>query len=322
MCTAIRCGGKRSFLARTLDLEYSYNEKVTVLPKNFPLKFRHTDTLKRHYAMIGMATSVGGYPLYYDGVNEYGLSMAGLNFPISASFGRYENGKRNIAVFELIPYVLSRYMKAEEAVKDIRSLNIIGENFSENMPSAPLHFIIADKKDCYTVERTLSGLKIYDNDVGVLTNEPPFDFHRRNLSLYMNLSSEKSENRFARGIDLERFSKGMGAVGLPGDNSSTSRFVRAAFNKFSMEKGGYIESAGDVFNLMSSVFVVRGSVMENSEPALTLYTAVMDLDESIYYFSTENCRQISSVSLKNEDLDKSEIIEYSLSKKESIRKLN
>lgn len=322
MCTAIRCGGKRSFLARTLDLEYSYNEKVTVMPRNFPLKFRHTEDLDSHYAIIGMATSVGGYPLYYDGVNEYGLSMAGLNFPISASFGRYENGKRNIAVFELIPYVLSRYMKAEEAVKDIRSLNIIGEAFSENMPSAPLHFIIADKENCYTVERTLSGLKIYDNDVGVLTNEPSFDFHRKNLSLYMNLSSEKSENRFAKEIELERFSKGMSAIGLPGDNSSTSRFVRAAFNKFSMEKGGYIDSATDVFNLISSVSVVKGSVVENGKCVVSLYTSVMDLEEVIYYFSTEKCRQICSIALKNEDLDGEKIIEYELIKEENIKKLN
>lgn len=84
MCTAVTYKTRDFYFGRTLDYEISYNEMITVTPRNFHIKFTKVNEMKNHYAMIGMATVVNGYPLYYDATNEEGLSMAGLNFPDNA----------------------------------------------------------------------------------------------------------------------------------------------------------------------------------------------------------------------------------------------
>ena len=116
-----------------------------------------------------------------------------------------------------------------EQVRDyLIGLNLIGETFAGKYPASSLHWLIADEKQSITVEMVEEGLRIYDNPVGVLTNNPPFDKQMFLLNNYMQLSPKQPENNLAPGV-LGTYSRGMGALGLPGDLSSTSRFVRAAF---------------------------------------------------------------------------------------------
>lgn len=322
MCTAVSYSAKRHYFGRTLDLEYSFDEKVTVVPRNFPLKFKYCKTQKSHFAIIGMATVCDGYPLYYDAVNEHGLCIAALNFPISAHFTSCKEGVKNIATFEVIPYILGKYESADMAMREMRTLNITNDPFSSTMLAATLHWIICDKHNCYTVEKTKEGLKIYENDVGVLTNEPSFDFHRKNLSLYMNVSPKSAKNEFSKKIKISPFSKGMGALGLPGDNSSCSRFIRAAFNTLNREFESGEGGVTDFFNIMSSVFVTRGSVVEAEKSVVSLYTSCIDADDGVYYYSSEKNRQICAVAMKREELDSSELICYDLEKGENIKSQN
>ena len=86
MCTAAVYQTKDHYFGRNLDLEYSYQESITIAPRNYPFSFRKLPEMKTHYAIIGMAYVLEGYPLYYDATNEKGLSMAGLNFPGSAAY--------------------------------------------------------------------------------------------------------------------------------------------------------------------------------------------------------------------------------------------
>ena len=103
MCTAAAFQTKDFYFGRTLDYECSYGECVTVTPRRYPFSFRHMGRLDAHYAMIGMAHVADGYPLYYDAVNEAGLGMAGLNFVGNAQYAEVQEGKENVAQFELIP---------------------------------------------------------------------------------------------------------------------------------------------------------------------------------------------------------------------------
>ena len=103
--------------------------------------------------------------------------------------------------------------------------------FSENLPSGMLHWIISDKSGSITVESMKDGLHIHENPVGVLTNNPPFEQQMFMLNNYMGLSPKQPENHFADKLDLNMYSRGMGALGLPGDLSSASRFARVAFTK-------------------------------------------------------------------------------------------
>ena len=162
MCTAATYRTKDFYFGRTLDYEFSYGEEITVTPRNYPFSFRYLPEKREHYAIIGMAHVEEDYPLYYDAVNEKGLGMAGLNFVGNAVYGEVREGKENVAVFELIPYILSQCENTEEARKLLGKIQITDTKFKEQLPNGRLHWIIADEKEAITVESVTEGLKIYD----------------------------------------------------------------------------------------------------------------------------------------------------------------
>ena len=125
MCTAISFYTKDHYFGRNLDLEYSYNETITITPRNYPLHFRYKDALKKHYAIIGMAYIQDSYPLYYEATNEKGLSMAALYFPENAEYKPYITGKNNVAPFEFIPWVLAQCESVKAAHELLSNLNLV-----------------------------------------------------------------------------------------------------------------------------------------------------------------------------------------------------
>ncbi len=320
MCTAITYNTKDHYFGRNLDLEYSYKETVTITPRNYPFHFRKGKEINQHYALIGMAYVALDYPLYYDAINEKGLGMAGLNFPKNADYKEEQPEKDNIAPFEFIPWVLSQCATLEEAKSLLNNINIINLNFSEQLPVSPLHWIIADKKNSITVECVKEGLKIYDNPVGVLTNNPTFDIHMFNLNNYMNLSVEPPKNNFSNKLNLEAYSRGMGALGLPGDLSSASRFVKAAFTKMNSLSGdSESESISQFFHILGSVDQQRGCVhMGENQYEITIYSSCCNMDKGIYYYTTYENNQITGVNMYKENLDGKDLINYDLVKGQQI----
>lgn len=314
MCTAVTYKTKNHYFGRNLDLEYSYRETVTVTPRNFPFSFRKMGKLNSHYAMIGMAHVADGYPLYYDATNEKGLSMAGLNFPGNADYKPFCEGKDNVSPFELIPWVLGQCATVNEAERLLARINILHENFSPELPLSPLHWIIADRERSITLESVRSGINIYDNPVGVLTNNPTFDYHMLHLSSFMGLSRSDPASTFAPGLELKPCSRGMGALGLPGDASSPSRFVRAVFVKLNSVSGeGEEESVSQFFHILKSVEMQRGCVMLDSGLYdRTIYSSCCNTDRGIYYYTTYDSSQICAVDMHREDLDSSELRSFPL----------
>lgn len=146
MCTAATYYSADHYFGRNLDLDYSYNETVTVTPRKYPFSFRKAGAMSEHYAMIGMAFVVGGYPLYYDAVNEKGLGMAGLNFPGNADYKEEKDGCDNITPFEFIPWVLGQCADLEEAKLLLGKINLIDVCFSDELPLSPLHWISSLEK--------------------------------------------------------------------------------------------------------------------------------------------------------------------------------
>lgn len=316
MCTAITYETGNFYFGRTLDYDCTYGETVTVTPRRFALHFRCGTALEQHYAMIGMAHVADGYPLYYDAMNEKGLCMAGLNFVGNARYRSQEPGKENIASFELIPWILAQCASVREARERLSRLNLTDEAFSQALPTAQLHWIIADHHEAITVEPVEQGLRIYDNPVGVLTNNPPFDHQLIQLNNYLNLSPREPRNRFSDRLNLEPDSRGMGALGLPGDLSSQSRFVRAAFTKLNaMSDATEIQSVSQVFHILGAVSQSRGCCrLSNGACEITVYTACCNADRGIYYYTTYDNQQITAVSLHRENLEESELIHYPMTR--------
>lgn len=320
MCTAATYKTKDFYFGRTLDYEFSYGDEITVTPRNYAFDFRHTSACTSHYAIIGMAHIVGNYPLYYDAINEKGLGMAGLNFVGNAVYAKPVSGKENIAQFEFIPYILGKCANINEAKSLLASINLTDTPFSEKLPTAQLHWIIADENGCITVESMADGLHIYDNPVGVLTNNPPFETQMFMLNNYMSLSPKQPQNAFANGLALNSYSRGMGALGLPGDLSSASRFARVAFTKMnSISADSESESVSQFFHILGSVDQQRGCCeVSEGKYEITIYTSCCNTTKGIYYYTTYNNHQISAVDMRKENLDSTELMRYPLIEEQQI----
>ena len=194
-------------MGRTLDYEFSYGDQITVTPRNYPFSFLHMPSLSHHYAMIGMACVMDDYPLYYEAFNEKGLGIAGLNFVGNAVYFDPKPEKDNIAQFELIPWILGTCASLAEAKESLSRINLISTPFKKNLPLAQLHWIIADASGAITVESTADGLHVYDNPVGVLTNNPPFPMQMFSLNNYLHLSPKQPANTFSNQLDLSTYSR-------------------------------------------------------------------------------------------------------------------
>ena len=324
MCTAVTYKTKNFYFGRTLDYEHSWGEEVTLMPRNFPLHFRHLGTIDSHYAILGMARVADGYPLYFDGFNEKGLAMAGLNFVGNAVYGKPREGKDNIAQFSFIPWILAQCENVREARALLNNLNLTDTAFSAELPPAQLHWMIADKEEAITVESVREGLRVYDNPVGVLTNNPPFHQQLFRLNDFMHLSPQKPENGFSRKLKLEPYSRGMGALGLPGDVSSQSRFIRAAFVKENSVAGASeAESVSQFFHILGSVEQVRGCCrVGDNQYEKTIYSSCCNTDKGIYYYTTYENRQITAVHLHRGALDGAHLARFPLAREEQIRDQN
>ncbi len=313
MCTAINYHTKDHYFGRNLDLEFSYHETVTITPRNYEFTFRNAGVMDHHYAMIGMAYEQEGYPLYYEATNEKGLSMAGLNFPGNADYKEKMDGKDNITPYEFIPWILGQCANIAEARGLLSNLNLVKEAFSAALPLSPLHWIISDKETSIVVESVKKGLNIYDNPVGVLTNNPEFDYHLLNLSNYTKLSPRQPETKFAQ-LPMELYSRGMGAFGLPGDWSSASRFVRAAYVKHNaVSEDNEEASVNQFFHMLDAVANPRGCVeVREGQYQITIYSCCCNVDKGIYYYTTYENRQITGVDMYQEDLEGTRVISYPL----------
>ena len=313
MCTAISVTADNNYFGRNLDLEISFGEKIIITTRNFEFSFRNGKTIKNHFAIIGMGIESNNLPLYFDATNEKGLSMAGLNFPDNAEYRDEMYGVDNVASFEFIPWILMQCESVKDACGLIEKINITNEAFDEKLAPSPLHWIIADKIETIVVEQTKDGTKVFQAPVGVLTNNPNFDMQMFNLTNYMSATAEETKNVFSDKVDLKPYSRGMGGIGLPGDLSSTSRFVKTCFLKLNSVFGKTeYEKINQFFHILYSVYQIRGAVKVGDEYEITHYTSCCNTDKGIYYYTTYNNSQINAVSLFFENLEDNKLICYDL----------
>ena len=321
MCTASTYKTKDFYFGRTLDYDFSYGEEITVTPRNFVFRYSSMGTMEKHYAMIGIAHIEGGYPLYYDAVNEKGLGMAGLNFVGNADYKGEIAGKENVASFEFIPWILSQCATVQEAKNLLKKINLTDRKFNDKLPAAQLHWLIADRKEAITVESVKDGIMVYDNPAGVLTNNPPFKEQMFQLNNYMHLSTRSPQNHFSDKLPLSVYGRGMGAIGLPGDLSSQSRFVRAAFVKMNAVSGdSENESVSQFFHILGSVDQQRGCCeVEDGKYEYTIYTGCCNADKGVYYYPTYDNHQITAVDMYKENLEGGHLVTYPLIQGEQIK---
>ncbi len=320
MCTAMTYQTDCFYAGRNLDYEHSFGEQLVITPRHYV--FSRGRRQETHYAMLGMAYVTENYPLYFDGVNEKGVYLAGLHFVGNAVYA--EGAGENVAQYELIPWILGQCSSAQEAMKRLKKCHITSVPFRDDLPASPLHWLLADRKDCYVIEPTSQGVQVFSNPVGVLTNNPPFPFQLFALNNYQQLTAKEADNRFAPTLQLTRYSRGMGAMGLPGDFSSQSRFVRGAFVRMnSASEQGEEESVSQMFHMLGAVEQPRGCCqLENGSWEITRYIGCCNADRGIYYYTTYENRQLTAVDLHREPLDGNQLICYPLESCQQIKWMN
>lgn len=286
MCTVLTYRSGDLYYGRTLDYHRSFGEAVCVMPRRYPLDFRHAPGMKCHYAWIGMASSLGSEPLFYDGVNEKGLAGAALRFADSAVYHPADGAVDNVASFEVIPWILGQCATLEEARRLLFRIRVTDESYSEALPPSPLHWFFADKTGALVLESTAEGTRVYDDPPGVLTNEPPFPQQLAELA-------RRKE--------------------LPGDLSSPARFLRAAAAVKGTAKEAGKAAILRCFHMLDTVRQVRGlGEIRDGMPSATLYAAVCNMNRGIYCYETEENRTPTAVNLSAEDLAGSRPVLYPL----------
>ena len=289
MCTALSFKTKDTYFGRNLDYDFSYGEKIVIVPRTYPFPFRNGKRLENHLAIMGVAHVDRNYPLYYDAINDAGLGMAGLNFVGNAFYHKKSKTKTNVASFELIPYILLQAKSVKEATSLLEKIEVTDEAYSELFPPSALHWLISDLEESIVLEVQKDGIHIYPNPYGVLTNNPPFLEQINSLNLYYGLSSKDPENTLAPTLSKKKFySRGLGTIGLPGDLTSSSRFVRAVFARFhSVSPTDESRSIHQYFHIMGMVEQVRGLCeVKEGEYEYTIYTSCYNLSKGLCYLKT------------------------------------
>lgn len=323
MCTGISTFCNGHYFGRSLDISVSYPFEILVAPKDYQFPFfNHQNS---HLSIIGMGIKKENYPFFFDGMNECGLGMAGLNFPNHAYYFKEKDVKKvNLAPYELIQYVLSSAKTLEEGKELLKDIHLIEKDDAFEMNTSPLHWLLADGKNAVVIENTEEGLKVYENPYHVLTNNPPFPYHYYNVTNYLNITPNYPENTFATSLKLTPNSVGLGGVGLPGDNSSPSRFVRAFYHLDHLELQTKDEvNANEFLHVLDSVIQVKGAAKDASgQDEFSAYASCISQKTMTYYVKTYENSQIQGVKMSPEMQNGKEILSFPLNKEPNIDFLN
>ena len=313
MCTGVRFSDANGnmYFGRNLDWSTGYGQKVVVTPRGYQYKPAFGDVTPNQPAVIGMGIVAENTPLYFDCANEHGLAVAGLNFP---GYAKYEtsavDGKTNIAAYEFPLWVALNFKTVDEAEKALKDVVIVAKPINDQYPVSELHWIIGDAKRSIVVEYTANGMEIFKNDVDILTNQPGYAWHQENLRNYMNLFPEMPKEVKWRKASMKPFGSGSLMRGIPGGFYSTDRFVRVAYlNTHYPTQSDEASNVSRLFHTLIGVAMIDGAAqMADGNCEKTVYTGGYSTATQTYYYSTYEDPAIKSVSLKDQELDSTEII--------------
>lgn len=305
MCTAlVKKTGNGTFFLRNLDDTNYFKNEFILTPKNkeIPSRGYMDRNIIINYEIWGIGKYVDNYPLYFDCVNEHGLSFAALSFMSYAKYLEFNEDKLNLTPFELPLYILGMCKDVKEALKEIQSINLLDKSFSNKIGLTPLHFIFADTSgDSLIVEPLETGLKFYPGKEGVLTNSPTYDYQLLNLSNYKYLSKGDMKNEIGFDLPSFKYSHGLGAYGLPGDYSSCSRFVKANYLSLTfLNSSSKNTNLYNLFNILEQVSMPMGAVYinESKRNEVTIYSVIYSLNKRLVYV-----RKYGELDIRTIDID-------------------
>lgn len=314
MCTGVRFSDDKGnmYFGRNLDWTTPYGQKVVITPRGYKYKSAFLGEMAKSPAIIGMGIIAENTPLYFDCANEWGLAVAGLNFPGYASYeSEAVDGKTNVAAYEFPLWVALNFKTVDEIEKELAKVAIVAKPINDKYPVSQLHWIIGDKERSIVVEYTENGMEVFKNDVDILTNQPGYGWHKENLRNYMNLFPQMPKEVKWRDATFTPFGSGSLMRGIPGDYYAPSRFVRVAYlNTHYPVQSDEASNVSRLFHTLTGVAMIEGAAaMADGLFEKTIYTGGYSTATKTYYYSTYEDPAIKSVAMKDYDLDAAELIE-------------
>lgn len=327
MCTSItlKTNDRLNMLARTMDFAFILEPELIFIPRKHPLVFElNLPEQSVKYALMGIGQQQETFA-FTDGVNEAGLACATLYFPGYAQYSEaIISDKTNLASYEVVGWLLSNFSTIDEVKSAISQLNIVNTPAKLFGIVTPLHWIVTDKNgNTIVIEPMESGLVIHDNPLGIMSNSPDFNWHLTNIRNYIGINPFKIETLKLNGLTFAPFGNGARTIGLPGDYTPPSRFIRALFGKEAInELENEDEGIKAAFHILASVDIPKGSVITDEGVDYTQYTACMVCNTGTYYVKTYDNNQITRACLFDEDLDAKEPKIWKIPQTQQYGKLN
>jgi choloylglycine hydrolase len=330
-CTGITIKPKDGSIifARTLEFATDLKSSIIVVPRGR----EYVGTAPGNKSGLRWKTKYGtiganafAMPVVVDGINEKGLSVGLFYFPGFAKYQdvRPEDVGKALAPWELGSYLLSTCSDVKEAVVAATSV-IVSEVVQSDMGLVPpVHVIATDASGkCVVLEYVAGKLKVHDNPLGVMSNSPTFDWHMTTLSNYVTMSPKNVERIDLAGKEIRGLGQGSGMLGLPGDFTPPSRFVRAvAFSKTALPVEKAKDGVMQAFHILNQFDIPKGAakgIEHGKEVAdYTLWTTAADLTNLRYYFRTYDNSRIRMVDMKAIDLDAHQIRTISMQGDEQV----
>ncbi|MDR1639323.1 MAG: linear amide C-N hydrolase [Clostridiales bacterium] len=327
-CTAVglKTEDGKSILARTMDFSGNYEATLIVVPRLFPQPLTQETVEKLPYSYVGMGVVAFNSPNMLDGLNEHGLAGVNNYYNGLAVYNKKaEPGKTPVTGYMALSYALSTCKSLDEVEDAFKNKITLVESSSPVLKvDPPLHFMFTDKSgEAVVIEPDQDGVKIYRNSVGVLTNPPAYSWHETNLRHFLGISRYTPQAGEIGDKMIEPL--GGGGLGLPGDFSSVSRFIRMAYmRKLAFPAKSEDDGVTLAMHLLDSVNVIKGTVAKSPDSPLhyTFYKSAMCAESGRYFFSHYNDRRLSVATLGRFDLDAEKLVTIPWSKGQDVRDLN
>lgn len=319
-CTGMQLTAKDGSIVhgRTLEFGTQIVVSAAVIPRGYA--FTGTTPLgkglqyKAKYGAVG--AMMFNEPALADGINEKGLSVGTFYFPGFAGYSQItpENQAKALAPTEFPNWIITQFSTVDEVKEALATVVIVPtklKNWGDIAP--PFHYIVYDRSGkCVVIEPQDGKLLAYDNSFGVITNSPPFHWHMTNLRNFINLRTANAPPLFVRGVELAPLGQGSGMMGLPGDFTPPSRFVRAAvFSYTAIASNTAPEAVLQMFHLLNQfdipVGIAREVVQGVTHSDYTMATCVRDPQALKYYLRTYQDQTIRVVDLNAFNLDEKKI---------------
>lgn len=274
---------------RSMEFPVDLKSRIWVMPKSAENK----------YGYLGL-DAVEKPDLMSDGMNEKGLSVSGLMFS-AAKYQTPMQGKKNIPITHLIPYLLGNFSTVEEVKKEFEKIRVTAEPVKELGGVLGFHLAIHDaKKNNLVVEFINGEVKIYDNPVGVTTNMPEFSWHMTNLANYIDLDAHDKKVATINGVKITPIGVGTGLLGIPGDWTPPSRFVRLALTvSAALPTKNATEAVILASHLLNSIDIPLGAIKEvNGMYGYAQWVVIKDLTNKVFYYRTYNNQALKSIDMK------------------------